>query len=75
MKCKQVLLREVEGGAMTVAWIDAEHDMRRNIVLDLGDGERSPIVEIVQVWDLEVKDMDAIRQQEHNRRAFGGSIQ
>jgi hypothetical protein len=74
MKCKQVMLRQ-DDGAISVAWVDENHALQgMRYTLDLGDGTRSPVVEVMQVWDLEVKDLDDLKQQEHNRRAFGGSI-
>lgn len=71
-------MRQVEmlqdNGARFVGWIDTDHAIEgRRIDLNLGDGDRSPVVTIVRAWELE-RDLEDIQAQQENRRGFGGSI-
>lgn len=71
---KQVELKE-DSGSTTKCWIDSEHAIvGHRFDLNLGDGERSPVVTVTQVWHLIVRDRDEIQERETNRRSFGGSI-
>lgn len=70
---KQVELRQ-DDGAKTIGWIDSEHAIvGRRVDLKLSNGERSPVMEIINVWHAEA-DLDEIQEREVNRRTFGGSI-
>jgi len=73
MLMKQAELRQDDGSTM-IGWIDRNHAITgRRVDLNLGNGERSPIMEILQVWQSET-DLDEIQEREANRRGFGGSI-
>jgi hypothetical protein len=73
MKMKQVELRQ-DDGAKTIGWIDSQHAIvGRRVDLNLGDGLRSPVMEIINVWNAEVE-LEEVQEREVNRRSFGGSI-
>ncbi len=73
MLMKQVKLKEDNGSTMT-SWIESKHAIvGRRLDLNLGDGKRSPVMTVTEVWDLE-KDQTEVLEKETNRRSFGGSI-
>jgi hypothetical protein len=73
MLMKQCKLKQDDGATM-VSWIDQDHAIiGHRFDLNLGDGQRSPVMTVVEAWDL-VRDLDEIKQREQDRRNFGGSI-
>ena len=73
MKLKQVELKQSDG-ATIVTWIDAKHAIKgHKIDLKLGENERSPVMEVINVWDTE-RDGEEMQERDINRRGFGGSI-
>lgn len=73
MLMKQVELKQ-DNGARMVSWIDKNHAIiGRRVDLNLGNGERSPVMEVLEVWQTE-RDLDEIQERDANRRGFGGSI-
>lgn len=73
MLMKQAEVRQ-DDGLSAVCWIDREHAVvGHRFDLNLGKGERSPVVTVVQVWPME-RDLDELQERQTNRRTFGGSI-
>lgn len=73
MLMKQVELAQ-EDGSRAIGWIDRDHAIiGHRFDLNLGEGTRSPVVTVCQVWATE-RDLDEIQEREANRRGFGGSI-
>jgi hypothetical protein len=73
MLMQQAELRQDDGGRL-VAWIDKDHAIPgHRFDFNLGDGERSPVVEVLRVWKTE-RDLTEIHQRETDRRDFGGSV-
>jgi hypothetical protein len=73
-----MLMRQVEmvedNGTRYIGWIDRDHAVEgQRFDLNLGDGKRSPVVTVTQVWMLE-RDLDEIQERQENRRSFGGSV-
>jgi len=54
---RQCKFQEVGNDAVTYAWIDSEHaKVGTKLDFNLGDGDRSPIVVVREVYDPEMPD-------------------
>jgi hypothetical protein len=68
MLMKQVIKQD--DGQCMVSWIDAEHAVKgRRVDLKLGDGDRSPVMTVAEVWGVE-RDLEDLRDQKLNRKGL-----
>lgn len=73
MLMKQVELIQDDGAKMR-GWIDRDHAIvGHRFDLNLGEGERSPVVTVARVWQTE-RDREEIQHRQTDRKSFGGSI-
>lgn len=77
-KPKKTPMRQVElrapDGARMVAWIEKEHAIvGRRMDFNMGDGKRTPVMEVIQAWTIE-RDITEISQRQSDQRDYGGSI-
>lgn len=74
MLMKQVEVQEIPDGGRTILWIDQEHAIPgHRFDFNLGDGKRSPVVQVIKAWDT-VRDLTEITEQQAKNKGFGGSI-